>query len=161
MTGEGYRVGIGYDIHPLAEGRDLILGGVEIEYHKGLDGHSDADVLSHAVGDALLGAANLEDLGRHFPESEEFRGISSLIILEKISELISNAGFKIVNIDSIVNAENPRLASCRPEMTDNIARSLEIDRSAVSVKFTRGEGMGEVGRGKAMEARAVVLLKKE
>jgi 2-C-methyl-D-erythritol 2,4-cyclodiphosphate synthase len=156
----GYRVGIGYDIHPLVEGRKLILGGVGIEYHKGLDGHSDADVLAHALGDALLGAANLGDLGQYFPETEEWRDVSGLILLKEISKLISRAGYEVVNVDSIVNAENPPLAAYRLQMALNMSGALGIDPERVSVKFTRGEGMGAVGTGQAMEARAIVLLSK-
>lgn len=160
MTAEGYRVGMGYDIHPLVQGRDLVLGGVGIEYHKGLEGHSDADVLTHALGDALLGAANLGDLGRHFPETKEWRNVSGLILLEKISELISSAGYEVVNVDSIVNAEKPLLAAYRPDMKRNMASALGIQPERISVKFTRGEGMGAVGTEQAMEARVIVLLKK-
>lgn len=160
MAAEGYRVGIGYDIHPLVEGRELVLGGVGIEYHKGLDGHSDADVLTHALGDALLGAANLGDLGQHFPETQGWRNVSGLILLKKISELISRAGFEVINIDSIVNAEKPLLAAYRLDMKRNMAGALGIEPEKISVKFTRGEGMGAVGTGQAMEARAIVLLSK-
>jgi len=160
VEAEGYRIGIGYDIHPLLKGRKLILGGVEIEHHKGLDGHSDADVLSHALGDALLGAANLGDLGQHFPETEEWGDLSGLILLKNISELIIRAGYEVVNVDSIVNAESPGLAAFRLDMARNMAGALGIDAGKVSVKFTRGEGMGAVGTEEAMEARAVVLLNK-
>ena len=160
MKVEGYRIGIGYDIHPLIKGRKLILGGVEIEHHKGLDGHSDADVLAHALGDALLGAAGLGDLGQHFPETEEWRDVSGLIILKKISGLIIREGYEIVNVDSIVNAESPSLSAYRLDMARNMAGALGIDSEKISVKFTRGEGMGVVGTGEAMEARAVVILSK-
>jgi 2-C-methyl-D-erythritol 2,4-cyclodiphosphate synthase len=154
------RIGIGYDVHPLVEGRKLILGGVEIPFEKGLKGHSDADALLHAIGDALLGALALGDLGTHFPDSDpQYRGISSLKLLEKIQGKIESRGFKVVNVDSIIVAEQPRLSPHVPQMIENIARALKIEISQVSVKATREEGLGFTGHGEGMMAKAVVLVR--
>ena len=158
MKAEQLRVGIGYDIHPLASGRDLVLGGVRIDHIKGLAGHSDADVLTHALCDALLGALNRGDIGRHFPETEEYRDISSMILLEKVGKMVSESGYRLVNADCIIIAEAPRLADLTGAMSERIAGALGAEPERVSVKCTRGEGMGPVGEKRAMEARAVVLL---
>ena len=158
MSGIGFRIGIGYDIHPLVEGRPLILGGVRIEHEKGLAGHSDADALIHALCDALLGALNLGDLGEHFPETDEFRNISSVKILEAVAEMVRGKGFRLVNADCIVHAERPRLAGYRGRMAETMASVLRVPPDAVSVKATRGEGMGAVGEGAAIAAQAVVLV---
>ncbi|MBN1163459.1 MAG: 2-C-methyl-D-erythritol 2,4-cyclodiphosphate synthase [Candidatus Krumholzibacteriota bacterium] len=154
------RIGIGYDIHPLVKGRPLILGGVEIESERGPAGHSDADALLHAVCDALLGALSLGDLGEHFPESDEFKGISSLVLVQRVGEMIAGRDYRVVNLDCIVHAERPRLSGYRKDMIAKIAGALGIDAGDVSVKFTRGEGLGPVGEERALAARAVVLLEK-
>lgn len=161
MTGDRLRVGIGYDIHPLVPGRALILGGVPIESDRGLDGHSDADALTHALCDALMGAANIGDLGRHFPETDQFRGVSSLVLLKKTAEMIAAKGYHFVNADCVVNAEAPRLSPYAAKMAENIGSALGAGKDRISIKFTRGEGMGPVGERKAIEARAVVLISKQ
>lgn len=153
------RVGIGYDVHRLVEGRKLILGGVEIPYEKGLLGHSDADVLVHAVMDALLGAAALGDIGQHFPDNDpEYKGISSILLLEKVGALLREKGYRVGNIDSIVIAQRPKLLPYRPQMAENMARALGIPVGCVSVKATTEEGMGFTGTGDGMASQAVVLL---
>ncbi|MBQ8813329.1 MAG: 2-C-methyl-D-erythritol 2,4-cyclodiphosphate synthase [Lachnospiraceae bacterium] len=153
------RIGIGYDVHRLVEGRKLILGGVEIPYEKGLLGHSDADVLVHAVMDALLGAAALGDIGQHFPDNDpEYKGISSILLLRKVSELLKKNGYRVVNIDSIVIAQRPKLLPYRPQMAENMAEALGIPVGCVSVKATTEEGMGFTGTGDGMASQAVVLL---
>lgn len=153
------RVGIGYDVHRLVEGRKLILGGVDIPYEKGLLGHSDADVLVHAVMDALLGAAALGDIGQHFPDNDpEYKGISSILLLEKVGELLKNHGYRVVNIDSIVIAQRPKLLPYRPQMAENMAKALGIPVGCVSVKATTEEGMGFTGTGDGMASQAVAML---
>lgn len=153
------RIGIGYDVHRLVEGRKLILGGVEIPYEKGLLGHSDADVLVHAVMDALLGAAALGDIGQHFPDNDPaYKGISSILLLDKVGELLKENGYRVVNIDSIVIAQRPKLLPYRPQMAENMARALGIPVGCVSVKATTEEGMGFTGTGDGMASQAVVLL---
>ena len=153
------RIGIGYDVHRLVEGRKLILGGVEIPYEKGLLGHSDADVLVHAVMDALLGAAALGDIGQHFPDNDpEYKGISSILLLQKVGGLLKKNGYRVVNIDSIVIAQRPKLLPYRPQMAENMAKALGIPVGCVSVKATTEEGMGFTGTGDGMASQAVVLL---
>ncbi|MBD3178728.1 MAG: 2-C-methyl-D-erythritol 2,4-cyclodiphosphate synthase [Candidatus Latescibacteria bacterium] len=158
MKQDDFRVGIGYDIHPLERGRDLVLGGVTIEHEMGLAGHSDADVLCHALCDALLGAVNLGDIGRHFPETEDYLGISSILLLERVGKMAADKGFRLINADCIINAESPRLAGRTAEMSQKIASALQAGTERISIKCTRGEGMGPVGERRAMEARAVVLM---
>lgn len=154
-----FRIGTGYDIHPLVEGRRLILGGVEIPYEKGLLGHSDSDALTHAVCDALLGAAALGDIGRHFPDSNpRWRGASSLDLLKRVVELIAKRGYRVSNIDAVIVAERPRLAPFIEEMRSRLAGVLEIDMEQVSVKAKTNEGLDSIGRGEAMAAHAVALL---
>ena len=155
-----FRIGIGYDIHPLVEGRPLFLGGVRIPHEKGLAGHSDADALIHALCDALLGALNLGDLGAHFPETNEWKDAASIRILERVGGMITERGWRLVNADCIVNAEEPRLAPFRAEMAGVIAAALEADAGDISIKATRGEGLGPVGEKRAIAAEAVVLLEK-
>ncbi|MDD4857006.1 MAG: 2-C-methyl-D-erythritol 2,4-cyclodiphosphate synthase [Candidatus Krumholzibacteria bacterium] len=155
-----FRIGIGYDIHPLVEGRPLILGGVRIEHDKGLAGHSDADALIHALCDALLGALNLGDLGVHFPETEEWRGAASTKILARVAGMVAERGYRLVNADCIINAEEPKLAPHRAEMAGAIASALGADAGDISIKATRGEGLGPVGEERAIAAEAVVLLEK-
>lgn len=155
------RIGIGYDIHPLAEGRPLFLGGVRIEHPKGLAGHSDADSLVHALCDAILGAAGLADLGTHFPETEEWRNAASLSILSRVGEMMREAGFRLVNADCIVMVEEPRIAPYRKLMCEKMASALGVDAGAISVKAKHGEGLGPVGEGRAIAAEAVVLIELE
>ena len=155
------RVGIGYDVHRLVEGRDLIIGGVKIDYELGLDGHSDADVLAHAVGDAVLGAARLGDIGQHFPPNDpQYEGADSLVLLSKVAELAEGAGFRIVDVDTTIVAQAPRMSSYRDTMRGNIARALGIGIDDVGVKSTTTEHLGFEGRGEGIGAYAVALLEK-
>ena len=156
------RVGFSYDAHRLTEGRDLILGGVKVPHEKGLLGHSDADVLSHAIGEAILGALALGDLGTHFPDTDQrYKDISSLKILSMINDLVEKENASIVNVDSTIVAEEPKLAGYIPRMRKNIAGALEIDVDCVSVKATTTEGMGFAGAKEGMAAYAVVLVEKK
>lgn len=153
------RIGNGYDVHKLTDNRPLILGGVEIEYEKGLLGHSDADVLVHAIMDALLGAAALGDIGKHFPDTDsKYKGISSIYLLECVARLLKEKGYSIENIDSIVAAQRPKLSPHIEKMTENIANALGIEKSRVSVKATTTEGLGFEGRGEGISAYAVCLI---
>ena len=153
------RIGQGYDVHCLVEGRKLILGGVEIPYEKGLLGHSDADVLLHAVMDALLGAAALGDIGQHFPDSDErYKGISSVELLKEVGKILQENGYLIENIDSTVVAQRPKLLPYRPQMAKNIADALGIEPDQVSVKATTEEGLGFTGTGEGISAQAIALL---
>ena len=153
------RVGIGYDVHKYKEGRDLILGGVKIPYVKGLLGHSDADVLIHAIMDSLLGAASLRDIGYHFPDSEEkYKGISSVLLLNQVKILIEKSGYIIENIDSIIIAEKPKMSPYIPSMIKNISSALGISESQVNVKATTEEGLGFSGREEGIAAKAICLL---
>ncbi len=155
------RVGTGYDVHPLQENRSLILGGVDVPFHLGLQGHSDADVLLHAIMDALLGAAARGDLGSHFPsEDNRFRDISSLILLDKVKGLLQQDGYTVVNLDSTIVAQKPRLSPYLEEMRENIARVLGIEKDAVSVKATTTESLGFAGRGEGIAAYALVLIQR-
>ncbi|HDL18265.1 MAG TPA: 2-C-methyl-D-erythritol 2,4-cyclodiphosphate synthase [Bacteroidetes bacterium] len=156
------RVGIGYDVHRLIEGRPLFLGGVQIPFAKGLAGHSDADVLCHAIIDAILGAANLGDIGAHFPDSQpEWKDRSGLFFLRRVKKLIDENRFGIVNVDATVLAEQPKLRPLIPQMAENIAGALGIETSVVSVKATTTEGLGYIGEGKGIAAQAVVSLTKK
>jgi 2-C-methyl-D-erythritol 2,4-cyclodiphosphate synthase len=153
------RIGLGFDAHPLVPGRPLVLGGVTIPYSLGLKGHSDADVLAHAVGDALLGAIAAGDLGTHFPDSDPaYQDISSLILLERIMALVKARGYRPVNVDATLVAQAPRLAPHVPGMVANLARVLGLAPDAVNVKATTTEQMGFAGRGEGMAAYAAVLL---
>ena len=153
------RIGQGYDVHRLVEGRKLIIGGVDIPYEKGLLGHSDADVLVHAVMDALLGAAALGDIGQHFPDSDErYKGISSIALLKKVGKILQENGYMIENIDSTVIAQRPKLLPYRPQMAENIAAALGIEKEQVSVKATTEEGPGFTGTGEGISAQAIALL---
>lgn len=156
------RIGHGYDVHRLTQGRKLILGGVEIENNGiGLLGHSDADVLLHAVADSLLGAAALGDIGKHFPDSDEkFKNADSLILLSKVSELISNEGYRVSNVDATVLAQAPKLAPHILKMRENIAKALTVPVEFVSVKATTEEGLGFTGSKEGIAAHAVVLIEK-
>jgi 2-C-methyl-D-erythritol 2,4-cyclodiphosphate synthase len=153
------RVGFGFDLHPLAHGRPLVLGGVTVDFDRGLAGHSDADVLSHAVGEALLGALALGDLGRHFPDTDpRYRGISSLRLLRNVVELVTAQGGRLVNVDATVLAQAPRLAPLLPEMAKRLAETLGLEIGRVSVKAKSPEGLGLVGRQEGMAAMAVVSV---
>ncbi|MDM7943416.1 MAG: 2-C-methyl-D-erythritol 2,4-cyclodiphosphate synthase [Hydrogenophaga sp.] len=154
-----WRIGEGWDVHALVPGRKLVVGGVPIEHTQGLLGHSDADVLLHAITDALLGAAALGDIGRHFPDTDErFRGADSGVLLQEAARRVRAAGFEIGNVDSTVVAQAPRLAAHIPAMVASIARSLGLAEAQVNVKAKTAEKIGPVGQGLSMEARAVVLL---
>ena len=153
------RIGHGYDVHRLVEGQDLILGGVKIEYEKGLDGHSDADVLLHAVSDALLGAAGLGDIGRHFPDTDpKYKGADSLVLLEVVADRVKEAGYRVSNIDVTMIAQRPKLMPHIPRMVKNIAGAVGIDVSRVNVKATTEEKLGFTGSGEGMSCHAVCLL---
>ena len=153
------RIGHGYDVHRLVAGRDLILGGVKIPYALGLDGHSDADVLLHAVMDALLGAAGLRDIGYHFPDTDmRYKGANSLELLRQVGRKITEAGYKVGNIDVTMIAQKPKLKDCIPAMMENIAAALGIEESRVNVKATTEEHLGFTGSGEGMSCHAVCLL---
>ena len=153
------RIGQGYDVHRLSEGRRLIIGGVDIPYEKGLLGHSDADVLLHAVMDALLGAAALGDIGRHFPDTDEkYKGISSMELLRHVAVLLQENGFLVENIDATVIAQRPKLFPYREQMVTNIASALGIEENQVNIKATTEEGLGFTGAGEGIAAQAVTLL---
>lgn len=153
------RIGHGYDVHKLTEGRKLILGGVDIPYEKGLLGHSDADVLTHAIMDALLGAAALGDIGKLFPDNDPaYAGADSLVLLERVGERIAQAGYRVGNIDATILAQRPKLAPHIPQMRANLAHRLGLDVDQVSVKATTEEGLGFTGAGEGMAAHAVCLL---
>ncbi len=155
------RVGFGYDVHQLVEGRDLWLGGVKLQHSKGLLGHSDADVLIHAICDALLGAANMRDIGFHFPDnSADYKGIDSKILLKKVVELIATKGYKVGNIDATVCAEHPKLNPHIPEMQQVLADVMGIDADDVSIKATTTEKLGFTGREEGISAFATVLIEK-
>ena len=156
------RVGLGYDIHRLKKGRPLILGGVKIKFNKGLWGYSDADVLAHAIGDSLLGAAGLGDLGKYFPDTDpKYKGISSLDILKEIKGLISKNNFKIINIDSVILIQEPKIAPYQDKMKKNIASALKINPKQVNLKATTTEKLGAIGRGEGISSYAVVLLQEK
>ena len=153
------RVGHGYDVHRLIEGRPLVLGGVKIPFSKGLDGHSDADVLLHAVCDALLGSLALGDIGVHFPDNDpQFKDIKSLELLRRVVGMVKEKGFRIGNIDVTLIAEQPKIAGNIPRMQENIARTAAIEKGRVSIKATTTEGLGFTGRGEGIAAHAVVLV---
>lgn len=153
------RVGMGYDVHKLVEGRDLIIGGVSVPYEKGLLGHSDADVLVHAIMDAILGAAALGDIGKHFPDtSKEYEGVSSIVLLEKVKELVEKECYIIGNIDATIIAQRPKMAQYIPQMVTNIAKTLHISEKQVNVKATTEEGLGFTGSGDGISAQAICLL---
>ncbi len=154
-----FRIGMGYDVHKLVAGRPLILGGVEIPFEKGLLGHSDADVLLHALCDAMLGAAGLGDIGRHFPDTDPaFKGISSLILLKKVNQNIQKRGLILSNADVTLIAQKPKIAPYIPEMESKLAAVCEVDESVINIKATTTEGLGITGSGEAMAAYAVALL---
>ena len=153
------RIGMGYDVHRLVEGRDLIMGGVKIPYEKGLLGHSDADVLLHAISDALLGAAALGDIGKHFPDSDPaYKGIDSRLLLRKVGELIEEKGFLIENIDATIIAQAPKMRPHIDQMRENIAADLGIMADQVNVKATTEEGLGFTGTGAGISSQAICML---
>jgi 2-C-methyl-D-erythritol 2,4-cyclodiphosphate synthase len=155
------RIGMGIDFHRLAEGRALILGGVSVPYSRGLAGHSDADVVVHALCDALLGAAGLGDIGLHFPDSDaRYKDISSLLLLDRVVALLTNAGYRPKNVDCVVIAQEPRLAPYFPAMRETLAPRLCLAPTAIGLKATKSEGMGAIGRGEGIGATAVCLIQR-
>jgi len=153
------RIGIGYDVHKLVEDRKLILGGVEIPFNKGLLGHSDADVLLHAIKDALLGAIGAGDIGRHFPDTDnKYKGISSLFLLKEVGEMLTNKKYRVNNIDAVIIAQKPKMAPYIAQMTENIAKTLKIDADQVNVKATTTEGLGFIGREEGIAAQVVASV---
>ena len=155
------KIGHGYDVHKLVEGRKLIIGGVDIPYNKGLLGHSDADVLTHAIMDAILGACGLGDIGRHFPDSsDEFKGISSLELLRRVALIVDQSGFEIVNIDATIVMQKPKVAPYICDMVSNIAKILDIEQGRINVKATTEEHLGFTGRLEGVSAHAVASVKK-
>jgi 2-C-methyl-D-erythritol 2,4-cyclodiphosphate synthase len=153
------RIGIGYDLHALVEGRPLVLGGVTVPHGRGLRGHSDADVLTHAVIDALLGAAALGTIGEHFPDTDaRFAGVSSLVLLDETMRLVAAAGYRVGNVDSVITAQEPRLQAHLGTMARTLAGRMGVDASSVCVKATSPEGLGAMGRREGIAAQAVVLL---
>jgi len=156
-----FKIGHGYDVHKLVEGRRLIIGGVEIPHTLGLLGHSDADVLTHAVMDALIGALGLGDIGRHFPDSsDKYKGISSLILLSEVKKILDKNNFKVINVDATVVLERPKLMPHIPVMVKNIAGVLMLDESCVNIKATTEEHLGFTGRGEGISSHAVCLIEK-
>ena len=156
------RCGIGYDVHRLAKGRKLILGGVEITHSHGLEGHSDADVLSHAIADALLGAIGAGDIGQHFPNTDEsIRGISSIDILRRVSELLAEKKAHVANVDATIIAEAPKIAPHIPKMRTIIAQVIAVDESRVGIKATTNETLGAIGRGEGIAAMAIATVEQE
>lgn len=161
MAGCNMRIGQGYDVHKLVPDRKLILGGIEIPYEKGLLGHSDADVIVHAVMDALLGAAGLWDIGHAFPDDDpETEGISSLVLLERVRDMLARCGFQVVNVDGTIIAQRPKLSPHIPDMRNNMAAVLGIEADRINLKATTEEGLGFTGSGEGIAAQAVALLEK-
>ena len=155
------RIGQGYDVHKLVEGRRLILGGVDIPYEKGLLGHSDADVLLHAISDSLLGAAALGDIGKHFPDTDAaYKNADSLVLLQRVNEIITAAGYRVSNVDSTVIAQAPKLAPHIEQMRINIAKALNVSYTDISVKATTEERLGFTGRGEGISAHAICIIEK-
>ena len=153
------RAGIGFDVHAFETGRRLVLGGVEIEHHKGLKGHSDADVLVHAIMDALLGAAGLRDIGVYFPDTDiRYKNISSLLLLKEVKKIINDKGFEIINIDSTLILEKPKVSPYIPEMLKKLADTLELDPGRIGIKATTTEGLGFCGREEGIAAQSIALL---
>lgn len=153
------RVGMGYDVHRLTENRDLILGGVKIPYEKGLLGHSDADVLLHAIMDALLGAAAMGDIGKHFPDTDPaYEGASSMKLLEHVGRLLEEENYQIINIDATIIAQRPKMAPHIPQMVENVARVLKLEKNQVNIKATTEEGLGFTGTGEGISSQAICAL---
>ena len=160
MNCPNFKIGSGFDVHKLVKGRDLILGGVKIPFEKGLAGHSDADVLVHSICDALLGAAGLGDIGEQFPDTDpQFKGISSLILLEKCANMLLEKGFSVCNIDCTIIAQAPKISAYKKEMTDNIAKTINIDHRLINIKGTTTEKLGYIGKGEGIAAQTVTILK--
>ena len=160
MEKSGYKIGSGYDVHKLVPGRKLIIGGVNMEFHMGLEGHSDADVLVHAVCDAILGAAGLGDIGDHFPDTDpQYKGISSLILLEKCGQLLKKKEYHMANMDCIVFAQVPKISPHKRQMEENIARALNMDSTFVNVKATTTEKLGFIGKEQGIAAQCTLLVK--
>ncbi len=156
------RVGIGYDVHPLVAGRPLVLGGVTVTFVSGLQGHSDADVLTHAIIDALLGAISLRDIGTHFPDADpQYKDISSITLLNRVGEMLGDRGFKIENIDATILCEQPRLANYIDEMRRNICTAVDIGIEQVSIKATTSAGLGFLGEGRGIATHAVALVERK
>lgn len=156
-----YRVGLGYDVHRLEEGRPLILGGIKIDYAKGLSGHSDADVLVHAINDAILGACSLGDIGTHFPDSDDtYKNISSIILLKEVLRMMKNCGYQLVNCDNILILEKPKIVPYIQKIREKLFKVLDIGINDISLKATTTEGLGFCGREEGIAAQSVVLLKK-
>lgn len=156
------RVGLGYDVHKLVEGRDLMLGGVKIPWELGLLGHSDADVVVHAIMDSLLGAAALRDIGRHFPDTDEqYKGISSILLLQKVGELLKEKGYAIVNIDATIIAQKPKLLPYMDKMIENVANTLGLSVDQVNIKATTEEGLGFTGTLQGISSQAICAICKE
>ena len=156
------RFGMGYDVHQLTEGRKLIIGGVDIPFEKGLLGHSDADVLLHAIADALLGAAALGDIGKHFPDTDDrYKGISSILLLEHVGKLLADKGYKVGNVDATIVAQRPKMLPHIPQMRENIAKALETDLDRINVKATTEEHLGFTGNGQGISAYAVAGIEGE
>lgn len=153
------RIGQGYDVHKLVEGRKLIIGGVDIPHEKGLLGHSDADVLIHAIMDALLGALGLGDIGSHFPDTkEEFKDMDSRVLLRRVNELLKNSGYALNNMDAVIIAQSPKMAPHIEKMKENLASDLEIDPGLINIKASTTESLGFVGRKEGIQAQAIVLI---
>ena len=153
------RVGMGYDVHRLTENRDLIIGGVKIPYEKGLLGHSDADVLLHAIMDALLGAAAMGDIGKHFPDTDpEYEGASSMKLLEHVGKLLEEENYQIINIDATIIAQRPKMAPHIPQMVENVARVLKLEKNQLNIKATTEEGLGFTGTGEGISSQAICAL---
>ena len=153
------RVGMGYDVHRLTENRDLIIGGVKIPYEKGLLGHSDADVLLHAIMDALLGAAAMGDIGKHFPDTDPaYEGASSMKLLEHVGKLLEEENYQIINIDATIIAQRPKMAPHIPQMVENVARVLKLEKNQVNIKATTEEGLGFTGTGECISSQAICAL---
>ena len=165
MFAEGdnmFRIGQSIDIHQLVEGRDLYIGGVKIDHDKGLLGHSDADVLLHAIIESIIGALGLGDIGKHFPDTDpQYKGISSMVLLEHCYQLMDKEGYEINNLDSIIMCEKPKMSPHIQKMRENVASKLHCDNNQINIKATRGEKLGFVGRQEGMVAQAVVLLRKK
>jgi 2-C-methyl-D-erythritol 2,4-cyclodiphosphate synthase len=157
-----YRAGIGYDVHRFAEGRKLILGGVEIAHSHGLEGHSDADVLAHSIADALLGAIGEPDIGHHFPNTDEtIRGLDSMEILKRVAAILATNNSRVINVDATLIAEAPKIAPHLSAMRNNIAQALQTDMSQIGIKATTNEGLGALGRGEGMAAIAVASVEQK
>ena len=156
------RVGIGYDIHRLTLGRKLILGGIEIPYVKGLEGHSDADVFLHSLCDAMLGAAGSNDIGKHFPDTDpQFKGASSIGLLKQVLDIVTKKGFKVNNVDTVIIAEEPKIAPFMENMREKVSLVLKLDKEKINIKASTSEGVGAIGRGEAIASYSVITLEEE